>query len=196
MPAVTVPKNALSFGAGAMYWSLQGVSLPSTFNTVASSVFTGDWVANGWSLLGITKEGHTLTVDLNSDAVEAAEYVDPLLNVITGRTITCEAEFQQIHLTNFKRMFNGGTLATSGAGTTLLTTYTLPSIGTETRCQLGWESTANDERWWAAAAFNTGSVGIQRKKGADNATLPVTFTFEPDASGQPVYFASAGTLRG
>ena len=196
IPAVTVPKNALAFGAGAMYYSLQGVSAPSTFNTVVASVFTGDWVANGWSLLGITTEGHTLTVDINSDAVEAAEYVDPLINVITGRTVTCEAEFQQIHLTNFKRMFNGGVLATAGSGTTLATTYTLPSIGTEVRCQLGWESTANDERWWALACFNTGSVAIKRQKGANNATLPVTFTFEPDATGQPVYFSSAGPLRG
>jgi hypothetical protein len=44
--------------------------------------------------------------------------------------------------------------------------------------------------------FQTGSVGIQRKKGADNASLPLTFTFEPDASSQPVYFAAAGTNRG
>lgn len=193
MPAVTVPKNALAFGAGYLYWSLQGVSAPT--NTVVGSVFTDTWPA-GWNLLGVTKDGHTLNVGFESDAVEAAEYLDALLNVLTGRTVTMDAEFQQIHLTNFKRMFNGGTLATSGAGTTLLTTYTLPAIDGVIRCQLGWESTASDERWWAMACFNTGSVGIQRKKGAANATLPVTFTMEPDATGQPVYFASAGTLRG
>jgi hypothetical protein len=192
IPAVTVPKNALSFGAGYLYWSLQGVSVT---NTVVGSVFTDTWAA-GWNLLGITTEGHTLNVEFDSDSVEAAEYIDPLLNVITGRTISMEAEFMQIHLTNFKRMFNGGTLSTSGSGTTLLSTYTLPSIGTELRCQLGWEAVANDERWWATACFNTGSVAIQRKKGADNATLPVTFNMEPDASGQPIYFATAGTLRG
>lgn len=146
--------------------------------------------------MGITTEGHTLTIDLNADAVEAAEYVDPLLNVITGRTISAAVELMQINLTNFKRAFNGGTLATSGAGTTLLTTYTLPSIGTEIRLQLGWESNDGTERWWAMQCFNTGSVGIQRKKGADVATLPVTWTMEPDASAQPVYFASAGTVRG
>ena len=157
--------------------------------------FTDSW-PGGWSLLGITTEGHTLTIDLNADAVEAAEYVDPLLNVITGRTISAAVELMQINLTNFKRAFNGGTLSTSGSGTTLLTTYTLPSIGSEIRLQLGWESNDNTERWWAFQCFNTGSVGIQRKKGADVATLPVTWTMEPDGSGQPVYFASAGTTRG
>jgi len=195
MPAITVPKNALAFGPGYLYYAALGVAAPT--NTVAGSVFTDTWASAGaWVPLGITKEGHTLTIDLDSDAVEAAEYVDPLLNVITGRTITAEMELQQINLTNFKRVFNGGTLTTSGSGATLLTTFTLPQIGSEVRCQLGWESNDGTERWWAMQCFNTGSVGIDRKKGADNATLPVTFTMEPDSSSQPVYFASAGTVRG
>lgn len=193
MPFGTIPKTALAFGPGALFYAALGISAPT--NTVVGSVFTDSWPA-GWNLLGITTEGHTLTIDLNADAVEAAEYVDPLLNVITGRTITAALELMQINMTNFKRTFNGGTLSTSGSGTTLLSTYTLPQIGQEVRCQLGWEANDGTERWYALQCFNTGSVGIQRKKGADVATLPVTFTMEPDATTQPVYFASAGTVRG
>src|ERR1700733_4775536 len=193
MPFATIPKTALAFGPGAIMYAALGVSAPT--NTVVGSVFTDTWPV-GWALLGITTEGHTLTIDLNADQVEAAEYVDPLLTVITGRTIPAAFELMQIQLTNWKRVFNGGTLATSGSGTTLLSTYTLPQIGQEVRCQIGWESNDGTERWWAMQCFNTGSVGIQRKKGADVATLPVTYTMEPDASSQPVYFASAGTVRG
>lgn len=193
MPFGTIPKTALAFGPGAILFANLGTSAPA--NTVVGSVFTDSW-PGGWNLLGITTEGHTLTIDLNADQVEAAEYVDPLLNVITGRTISAAFELMQIQMTNFKRVFNGGTLSTSGAGTTLLSTYTLPQIGQEVRCQLGWESNDGTERWWAMQCFNTGSVGIQRKKGADVATLPVTFTMEPDGSSQPVYFASAGVTRG
>lgn len=192
MPAATVPKNALSFGAGYLYYSALGVSVP--VNTVAGSVFTDAWT--GWSLFGVTREGHTLNVGIDTEAVEAAEYVDPLLNVVTGRTITSEMELMQIHLTNYQRAFNGGTKSTSGAGATLLTSYTLPQIGAEVRCQIGWESVDNTERWWGLQVFQTGSVGIQRQKGADNASLPLTFTFEPDASSQPIYFFAAGTTRG
>lgn len=193
MPAITVPKNALSFGPGYLYYAALGAAAPT--NTVAGSVFTDAWPGT-WFPLGITREGHVLNVELDAEAVEAAEYVDPLLNVITGRTITAEMDLQQVSLTNFKRVFNGGTLGTSGSGATLLTTYTLPQIGQEVRCQIGWESTDNTERWWAMQAFNTGSVGINRQKGADNASLPVTWTMEPDGSSQPIYFASAGTVRG
>ena len=193
MPAMTVPKNALSFGAGYLLYAALGSTLPA--NTVAGSVFTDAW-PGAWSLLGVTKEGHTLNVNIDTDAVEAAEYVDPLLNVVTGRTISIEMELMQINLTNFKRAFNGGTLTTSGSGTALLSSYTLPAIGAETRCFIGWEAVDNTERWWALQTFQTGSVGIQRKKGADNATLPLTYTCEPDASSQPIYMFSAGTTRG
>lgn len=193
MPAITVPKNALSFGAGYVYHAALGVAAPT--NTVAGSVFTDTWPV-GWNPLGVTREGHTLNVEIDTDAVEAAEYLDPLLTVTTGRTISAEMELMQIHLTNYKRAFNGGVLSTSGSGATLLSTYTLPAIGGEVRCQVGWESTDGTERWWAMQVFQTGSVGIQRQKGADNASLPLTWTMEPDGASQPIYFASAGTVRG
>jgi hypothetical protein len=192
MPAVTVPKGALSFGAGYLYYSALGVAVP--VNTVVGSVFIDTWT--GWSLFGVTREGHTLNVGIDTDQVEAAEYVDPLLNVVTGRTITAEFELMQVHLTNYQRAFNGGTKSTTGAGTTLMTSFTLPQIGQEVRCQIGWEAVDNTERWWGLQVFQTGSVGIQRKKGADNASLPLTYTLEPDASSQPIYFSSAGTNRG
>lgn len=193
MPAVVVPKGALSFGAGYLYSSLLGVAAPT--NTVAGSLFTDTWPV-GWNLWGVTREGHTLNVENDTDTVEAAEYLDPLLTVTTGRTISVEFEIMQIHLTNFKRAFNGGTLGTSGSGATLLSTYTLPAIGGEVRIQLGWESVDGTERWWGMQCFQVGSVAIQRQKGADNASLPLTFNFEPDASSQPIYMATAGVTRG
>ncbi len=192
MPAMTVPKNALAFGAGYLLFAAAGVSAPA--NTVAGSVFTDSWPV-GWNLVGVTREGHTLNVEFDSEAVEAAEYIDALLNVITGRTVSVETDLMQVHLTNFQRVFNGGTKNTTGSGATTLTTYTLPTVGAEVRGQLGWESVDNTERWWGTQVFNTGSVAIQRQKGANNASLPVTWNFEPDASAQPIYFASAGVTR-
>lgn len=194
MPAVTVPKNALSFGAGALFYANLGAAVAPT-NTVAGSVFTDNWAVQ-WSLLGVSREGHTLNIEYESDTVEAAEYLDPLLNVITSRNIGMEVDLMQVHMTNFKRVFNGGTLSTSGSGATLLTTYTLPKIGQEVRCQLGWEASDYTERWWGMQCFQVGEVSIQRRKGSDNASLPVTFNMEPDGSGEPIYFAGAGATRG
>jgi hypothetical protein len=194
MPAAVAPKGALSFGAGWLYWSLQGGAMP--LNTVVGSVFTDVPNPAVWGLIGVTREGHQLTVDLNVDQVESAEYLPPLLNVTTGRTCTVAFDMMQINKTNFQLAINGGSVVTSGATTTLLTTVKLPTVGAERRIQLLWESTDSTERWTAGAAFQTGSIAINRRKGADNASLPVEFTFEPDANGDEFIQYYAGPVRG
>lgn len=191
--AALAPKTALAFGAGRLYYSTTGTGLPSS--AVVGSVFT-DTTWTGWSLLGVTKEGHEFTYDLDTDTITAAEYLDPLQTVTTGRTVSMSFELMQIHATNLKRMLNGGTLSTSGSGTTLLSTYTPPATGTELPCQIGWQSEYDDERIIALNAFQVGSLTIARKKGADNATLPVSFRFSPDSNSQPFTYYSAGTIRG
>ena len=192
MPAATVPKNALSLGAGYLYYAALGVSIPAY--TVVGSVFTDVWT--GWSLLGVTREGHELTYEVNTEGIESAEYLDPLLYVTTSRTSTIAFDMMQVHATNFKRALNGGTLSATGAGTTLRTTLKPPQIGQEVRCQIGWEATDNTERLLGQQCFQVGSISIQRRKGADNASLPVEFRFEPDANGDPWIYDTAGVLRG
>lgn len=193
MPAATVPKNALALGAGYLYYANLGTSFPTY--TVVGSVFTDAWPA-GWNLLGITKDGHEMNYDLDTDTIDSAEYLDHLAYVTTGRASGMKFEMMQIHATNMKRALNGGTLTTSGSGTTLRSTYTPPTPGNEVRCMLGWESTDNTERVVAEQCFQIGTLAISRKKGADNATLPVEFRFEIPASGNPYYYDTAGTLRG
>jgi hypothetical protein len=192
IPTVTVPKNALSLGAGYLYWAGIGTSEPGW--TVVGSVFTDAWT--GWSLLGITREGHELTYEISTDTIEAAEYLDPLMYVTTGRNGGMSFDLMQVHATNFRRALNAGTPTTTGSGTTLRTTVRPPVAGAELRCQLGWESQAGDERLIALQCFQSGTISVQRRKGADNASIPVEYKFEADASGDPFRYETAGTLRG
>jgi hypothetical protein len=193
MPAMIAPKNALSFGAGWLLYANLGTSLP--VHTVAGSVFTDAWPA-GWNLLGVTREGHDFSVEIDTEEVEAAEYLEAIANVTTGRTVGMEFEMLQIHATNMRRIFNGGTLTTSGSAATLRTTYKLPQLGQEIRCMIGWESSDSTERIIAEQAYQIGSVSISRRKGADNAGLPVNFRFEPDSAGNPYSHEFAGAIRG
>lgn len=194
MPAAVAPKDALAFGAGWLYASAPGQAFPA--HTVASSVFSVVPNPAIWFLLGVTREGHELTIDLSVDPVEAAEYLEPIQNVTTGRTVTIATDMMQMHVGNWLRAFNGGTATPSGSGATLLTSYRLPQLGQETRIQLLWESTDSTERWTAASAFQQGSVSISRRKGADNASLPVEWTLEPDTNGDPFLPHFAGAIRG
>jgi hypothetical protein len=194
MPAAVAPKTALSFGAGWIYASLAGQAFPS--NTISGGVFTDVPNPAIWFLVGVTREGHEKTVDLSVSEVEAAEYLEPIANVTDGRTVTVSTDLMQIHVGNYRRAFNGGSIATSGSGATLLTTSNLPALGQETRIQLLWESSDSTERWTAASAFQRGSVSINRRKGADNASLPVEWTLEPDVNGDPFVQYFAGAVRG
>lgn len=195
IPAYTVPKTPISLGAGYLFYGTLGSALPT--NTVVGSVFTDDWSAvSGMFLLGVTKTGHEFSYELATDTVDAAEYFDPLATVTTGRTVSFKFELQIINATTVKRMLNGGTLSTTGSGTTLLSTFTPAAPGAEVRCTIGWESQDNTERLVMEQAFQVGSLTISRQKGNDNATLPVEFRAEIPASGFPYRHYFAGAARG
>lgn len=190
---MTAPKNALALGAGWLLGAPLGTSFPT--NTVSGSVFTDSWPV-GWFLWGVTREGHEFTNEIETEDITAAEYLDRLQVVTTGRSAGIAFDVMQVHLTNLKRALNGGTLSTSGSGATLLTTYTPPQPGAEVRSMIGWESTDSTERLVMPQAFQTGSLTINRRKGADNASFPLSFAAEIDNSGFPWYAYGAGTVRG
>jgi hypothetical protein len=190
MPAIVVPNDAPALGAGYLYKAPLGSTLPT--NTVAGSVFTDTWPV-AWIPTGVTREGHEFSYQLSTDTVDAAEYLDPLKIVSTGRQIGVAFEFMQITLGNFKTSFNGGTQTTvSGTGATLLTSLTPPVVGAETRVMLGWESNDATERWVWYQCFQTGQIRVGRRKGAANAGIPVEFGIEQPTSGAPFITWVAG----
>jgi hypothetical protein len=193
MPAVTVTKAPLAAGAGYLFYADLNSALPT--NTVTDSKFSDAW-PGAWYVLGVTKEGHEFGYEITVDQIDAAEYLDPLQYVTTGRVCSMKFELQLVNATNLKRALNGGTLTTGGAGATLKSTYTPPAPGAEVRCMIGWESTDNTERLVMEQAFQVGTLTIARKKGADNATLPLEFRGEVAASGFPFQYWTAGTARG
>src|SRR5690242_19237356 len=193
MPAVTVPKDAIATGPGYLLWAPLGSTLPT--NTVVGSVFTDTW-PGAWLLLGATKEGSEFDYQLNTATIDAAEYLDHLKYVTTGRAGSLKTTLYQMHATNLKRAINGGTITVTGSGTTQLNALTPPAAGAEVRCMIGWESTDGDERLVMEQTFQIGQLQIMRRKGADNASIPVEFGFEIPASGFPFRYYTAGTTRG
>lgn len=193
MPAPTMPANIIATDPGFLFWAPLASTLPT--NTVAGSVFTDAW-PGAWIPLGITKEGHEFNAQTNTDTVSAAEYLPPLKYVSTDWAGSVKFELMNISATNFKRMNNGGTLATTGSGATLLSTYTPPVLGQEVRVMIGWESTDATERLVIPQCFQTGQITIGRKKGADVATIPVEFNIEAPQGVTPFTYYTAGVSRG
>jgi hypothetical protein len=194
MPAIVVPKSAIATGPGYVYLAPLGTSLPA--NTVVGSVFTDTWASAGaWFVVGVTKSGSEFDYKIGTSPIVAAEYFDPLQIVTTDRAASYIFELMQISATGLKNALNGGSLSTSGAGTTLLSSYTPPVPGSEVRTMLGWESQSNDERLVFEQCFQVGELKIVRDKGASNATMPLEFDAELPASGFPFRYWTAGTVR-
>jgi hypothetical protein len=186
-----VAKDALAKGPGTLFWTTPGVAEPSY--TVAASIFDSTWT--GWFQLGITKEGSEFTYDLSQDPIQAAEYLDDIDQVTTGRVVTIKFELMRINATNLARALNRPTVTTTGSGTTLRSTVKAPALGAELYCQIGWQSQDDTERIVMMNAFQIGGISMSRKKGADVATLPLEFKGFPDTNGDPFIYNSAGAIR-
>jgi hypothetical protein len=189
--AITVPN--ISSDPGYLFWAPLASTEPT--NTVVGSVFTDAW-PGAWLLLGATKEGSEFDWQIDTDKVEAAEFLDPLKYVSTGREGSIKFELMSMNATNVKRMLNGGTITVTGTTSTTLSVYTPPAAGAEVRAMIGWESQDATERLICYQTINTGQVAISRKKGADVASLPVEFSLEIPAAGIPFKYSTAGVARG
>lgn len=194
MPAPTMPTNIIATDPGYLFWAPLASTEPT--NTVAGSVFTDAWPV-AWIPLGITKEGSEFAWQTETDTIEAAEYLDPLRIVSTGRHGSFKFELLNLSAANVKRALNGGTITVTGSGATTLSAYVPPALGAEVRCMLGWESQDFTERLVIRQAFQTGEVSIARKKGADNASLPLEFGLEALATvgTAPFSYLTAGAAR-
>lgn len=192
MPQPAIATPLLATDPGFLFWAPIGTAEPT--HAVLGSVFSDSWAA-AWVRLGATEEGHAFNWQTTFDPVTVAELLDPVKYVTTGRTGSLAFALDDFHANNVKRALNGGTLTTTGSGATTMTTYTPPALGAEVRCMIGWESQDGTERLIAYQCINTGQVSIARRKGSDNAALPLEFVLELPASGIPFKYLTAGVAR-
>ena len=191
-PAVVTPN--LLVDPGWLFWAPPLSTLPS--NTVVGSVFTDAWPV-AWLPLGATVEGSTLTYETEVEAMSVAELFDPIKYATTGRTGSFAMALASYTLTNLKRALNGGTIAVTGATTTTMSSYTLPTPGAETRSMIGWESSDSTVRVVVLQALSSGSIEMAFQKAPDFANIPTTWNMEIPAGGtQPFNIYTAGVARG
>ncbi len=190
MATFTVPFADMAKGPGTLFYSDTGVSVPDY--TVTGGVFSNNaWT--GWTQWGITSSGSEFTIDVSSDPIQAAEYLDDLDQVMTGRVVSVKFEIMRMTAALAVRVLNRPTPSTTGSGTTKRTTVKMPSLGAELYSQFGWQATDDKERIVALNCLQIGSLTIPRRKGADVAKLPVEFKCFPDSSGEPFIWDFAGT---
>jgi hypothetical protein len=121
---------------GYLFWAPLASTLPT--NTVAGSVFTDSWPV-AWINLGATDDGSTISYESKVEAINVAEFFDPIQWVTTGREGGIAFALASWTLNNLKRVLNGGSLTVvSGTGATALNKYEpLPRLGGALHDRLG-----------------------------------------------------------
>ena len=190
---VTLPTPTILTDPGYLLWAPLASSEPT--NTVSGSVFTDTWPV-AWIVLGATEDGSEFSYETKVEAVNVAEFFDPIKWSTTERSGSFAFNLSNWTLNNLKRALNGGTLATvSGSGATLLSSFVPPTPGQEVRCMIGWESMDASVRIVCYQTINAGSVKAAFKKAPSHAVLPCQFNFEVPTSGIPFKIYTAGTAR-
>ena len=191
-PAVAKPNLLVS--PGFLWMAPLGTAAPT--NTVTAGKFS-DAVAAAWLPLGATSEGSTFANSVDVEAVEVAEFFDPVMYATTGRSGSIAFALASWTLSNYQRAINGGVaaLVPSGAAGSELTTLEPPDPGNEVRAMILWESTDATVRLMIRQAIQGGEVSTDFKKAPDKAVIPCTFNLEVPTTGKPWIMWGAGTTR-
>ena len=180
-------------GPGILY-AAPLATAEATSTVTASAFATTAWAS--WVALGSTADGWSFKDQIKTDDVQAAESYYPVKTITTGRNATADFTLQEISASNVKKALNTTTATTTGTGATMLTEISPPSVGSEVRTMLGWQSEDNTVRWIIYQALQVGSMDIKFTKGATPAQLSLSFKLELPASGIPYKIQLAGATRG
>ena len=166
------PSN-ISLGPGRLYTAPLGTPLPTALVPPTAEP------PGPWSTIGYTQEGSSFSYEFSSEDVEVAESLDPLASRTTSRTGSVTFSMAENTVRNLALAFNGGTVSTAAG----VIAYEPPEPGTERRQMLVFISEDGLELWIFRQVFQSGSVSMDRRKGADKTLIPVEFALEKPSSG-------------
>lgn len=148
-----------------------------------------------WIALGATEAGTSFNPTLTVEAVQAAEFFDPIAYRTTGRASTVTFALKNFTATNLSRAMNGAPTVVTGSGATTLTKVSPVSPGGEARCMLGWEALDSTVRIIWYQVINGGDLALQMQKAPANTNINWVANLEKPVSTQPFDIWTAGAAR-
>lgn len=160
---------AISVGPGALFVAPMGTTLPASAVAVLDAAFVA---------VGYTDAGTKVNIAPSYDPIKVEEEVDPITHAMTDRETT--VEFAMAEMTRTKLAIAVATFDTGVTDNT--TAVDAPDPGTEKRVILVLKR-ANGALWLFRKCLQVGKVDISNRKGAEKATLPVSFKLEKPTTG-------------
>lgn len=167
-PVLTKNPTQVKLGPGLIITIDVAGTIPAL--TAAASKFASSFT--GWSSVGYTDEGTTLTFGRESEAVEVAEETNPLKQIGTSTSVALQFAASGINEVNMIRAFAGGTWSTvGGTGATQVRKYSPPQPAAQVRHMWAHIGADLDEIFLLYQGYQSGEITVQRKKGAQKASL-------------------------
>jgi hypothetical protein len=111
-PPTPTTTNVL-YGLGIVFTAPQGTALPSDQNLGVGS----SWISGGWSYIGATDAGVTLTWTPSVVDIAIEEQPTPVAKIVDKSTLELSFNFSEETLTNLNTAYGGaGTIAVTAAG--------------------------------------------------------------------------------
>lgn len=194
MATGSVNPALLVSGPGIIYRAPLGTAEPA--HTVTAGKFaTAAW-GGAWVALGSTDDGHTFSDSPSVEGIQVAESYYDVKRVTTGREASWTCSLAEINLTNLKAGLNGGTsTVVSATAGTEMTRLAPPTVGSENRAMIGWQSEDDTIRLIGYQVVNVGDLGLAFRKGAEKATISIEWFFEkPTGDPYAIFLAGAGRV--
>lgn len=122
--------------------------------------------------VGYTEEGSTFSAAPKFDDVEVAEEIDPIDVVASGREMSVGFDCAEVTASNISKAFNGGTIVNAAGSVT----FEPPaSDDAPIHTAIVWQSFKKDEIWIYRDCVQTGTMKMDRRKGANKTTVPLEF---------------------
>lgn len=188
MAAGGTPGN-VKLGPGRLSYAPLGTAEPTSASAALPSA---------WQSVGYTESGSTFAIAMSAEDILVAEELDPVANIITGRTQ--KLTFEMAESTKRRLLLaTGGGAGFADDGTP----FELPDASSLLNVMFVWDSdlaatpTTANARWLMRSATPSGTITRNNNKAPAKRTFAVEFScVKPDATNQAIkIFPSAvGTL--
>lgn len=170
-PTVQGNTNNVLVGHVQIYIAPVGTAAPAT-----SVPYGGAW-GTSWLATGYTEKGLTVNMDRKSNMIYVEEIPEPAVVTIDTNDPSIEIEFAEDTLQSMQWAYGGGTITTTGSGSTM--TQTLALAEGLSQVAIGFEGTApagNFRRVIVPQCLATGKVKTTYQRAKAARTYPATFS--------------------
>lgn len=177
--ATAVPR--LMKSPGVLYWAPLGTTEPASV-AAAGKYTDADWTVT-WVPLGATDAGTKFHYAPKFEAVDVAEYLDPIEWDVTGREGNIAFGLADFTAANLSKALNGAVTTVTGSALTLSTKIEPPAVGAEVRCMIGWQSLDGTARIVVRRCVNAAALDMDFVKLPAKTIIPMQFNFEMPLDG-------------